>query len=281
MRYRQVQVISGKGPRTDQFAEALRGITLDGAGNIYAAGDQNIKVFDPRGKLLRQWETALPAYCVVLKGEHEVWVGGPGQIERFDCEGGRLGQWRDADRLAVVTSICFWQDYVLVADAQHRCLRRFDAQGKWLNDIGNDNRTKGFLIPNGQLDACVDKQGVIHAISSGKFRVERYSLEGKLLGFVGHFGMRKPENFTGCCNPTNLALTSAENYVLTEKASPRVKILDGDGALIAVVATDAFDPNCKNMDVAVDGKGKVYVVDTVKLDIHVFALETEEADDGA
>ena len=280
MPYRQVQVISGKGARADQFTEALRGITVDDAGNLYAAGDLQIKVFDREGKLLRRWDTALPPYCVALKGEDEVWVGEPGRIDKFDRAGTHLGEWSDAERLADVTSICFWQDQVIVADARHRCLRRFDANGKWLNDLGADNRTKGFVIPNGRLEACIERDGVVCAISAGKYRIERYTLEGKLLGFFGHFGMRKPEDFTGCCNPTNLALTPAGSYVVTEKAGPRVKIIDSQGALIAVVATDVFDPNCKNMDVAVDSEGRIYVVDTVKLDIHVFAPVAEEPDSG-
>jgi len=37
-----------------------------------------------------------------------------------------------------------------------------------------------------------------------------------------------------------------------------------------VIASEAFDPNCKNMSVAVDGRGAVYVADTVKLNILVF-----------
>jgi hypothetical protein len=37
-----------------------------------------------------------------------------------------------------------------------------------------------------------------------------------------------------------------------------------------VIATDLFDANCKNMDIAVDARGRVYVVDTVKAAIFVF-----------
>lgn len=56
----------------------------------------------------------------------------------------------------------------------------------------------------------------------------------------------------------------------TEKAGPRVKAYDFSGKLLAVIATDVFDANCKNMNIAVDARGRVYVIDTVKLTIHVF-----------
>ena len=37
-----------------------------------------------------------------------------------------------------------------------------------------------------------------------------------------------------------------------------------------MIASAPFDPNCKNMSVAVDGRGVVYVADTVQLAIFVF-----------
>jgi len=63
---------------------------------------------------------------------------------------------------------------------------------------------------------------------------------------------------------------------VTEKAGPRAKVLDFEGNLISVIAADAFDPNCKNMDVAVDSGGRVYVVDTIRLQVHVFAPTQSE-----
>ena len=64
---------------------------------------------------------------------------------------------------------------------------------------------------------------------------------------------------------------------VTEKAGPRAKVYDPDGKLISVVADDEFDPNAKNMDVAVDSKGRVYVADTAQLEVLVFAPPTSEA----
>ena len=40
-----------------------------------------------------------------------------------------------------------------------------------------------------------------------------------------------------------------------------------------MIADDVFDPRCKNMDLAVDSKGRVFVIDTVRLQIHVFTPE--------
>jgi hypothetical protein len=49
-----------------------------------------------------------------------------------------------------------------------------------------------------------------------------------------------------------------------------VKVYDAAGELLSVVADTAFDPGCRNMDVAVGAQGRVYVADTVRLEICVF-----------
>ena len=272
--YRRIRVLGGKGSRPDQFTEALRGIAVDRTGLIYAVGDREVKVFDADGKLQRQWQTNRLGYCVAIDDDGTVFVGEIGLVEKFDRSGKHLATWEDADRLRVVTAIGFWGEFVLVADVGDRCLRRFDRSGKWLNNIGKDNRTRGFLVPNGYLDFSVDANGIIHVSNPGKHRVERYTMTGELLGYFGRFGTRRPEDFPGCCNPTNLALTAQGHVVVTEKAGPRLKVYDPEGKLLALVGPEMFDANCKNMDVATDTEGRIYVVDTVRLNIQVFAPDT-------
>jgi hypothetical protein len=121
----------------------------------------------------------------------------------------------------------------------------------------------------------VDAQGVIHAANPGKHRVEQYTPAGEILGHIGRVNQLDPSGFPGCCNPTNVAVR--DHIYVTEKAGPRVKVYDFSGKLVAVVAADGFDPNSKNMSVAADARGCVYVADTVKLEIHVFAPEKEGA----
>jgi sugar lactone lactonase YvrE len=176
--------------------------------------------------------------------------------------------------LGRVTTIGFTKDAVLAGDANDRAIRRYDKSGKYLNTIGKDNPVNGFLIPNGVVSFVVDAHGVILAANPGKHRVESYQADGKLLGRIGKFSATDPAGFTGCCNPTNVAL--ADCVYTTEKGGPRVKALDAAGNLLAVIATDAFDANCKNMSIAAAGK-RVYVADTVRLAILVFGREEGQA----
>lgn len=274
VRYNRARTIAGRGESPDRFRSSLRGITFDDADRLYAAGDSEVKVFDRSGALERRWPTAGPAFTVAVSDDGRVFVGESRQIEIFDGAGRLLDAWRDAARLSRVCAIGFSAGDVLAADSHARAIRRFDREGRFLNDIGADNRTRGFVIPNGVLDFSVDAGGTIHAANPGKHRVERYTPDGRLLGHIGRFGGPDPSGFSGCCNPTNVTVARDRIYV-TEKAEPRAKVYDAAGTLLSIVAIGAgvFDPNCKNMDLAVDSRGAVSVVDTVRLAIHVFEPE--------
>jgi sugar lactone lactonase YvrE len=270
MAYTQVQTIAGRGTGPDRFVTALRSLTVDSHDRVYAGGDSEVKVFGPDGTFERRWPTSSPPHSVAIAGDGRVFVGESGQMEIFDAAGRIAGTWRDAERLGRVTAIGFAGGNVIVADAAARTIRRYDAGGRFLNDIGRNNRTEGFLIPNGVLDFSVDASGVIHAANPGKHRVERYTPSDQLLGQIGRFDGIDPSGFPGCCNPTNVTVAGRDRLYVTEKAGPRVKVYDFQGQLLAVIATSPFDVNCKNMDIAVDGRGRVYVADTVRLEICVF-----------
>ena len=262
MQYRQVRVIAGR------FRAALRGVAVDKGGHIYAAGDSEIKVFDAEGEWLERWPTTKAALSVAVAPDGSVYAGEPGQIEIFDTAGKLIDAWRDEKLLGFVTAIGFTNDSVLAGDVGGRAVRRFDRHGKLLNTIGKDNPVNGLLICNGVVSFAVDAQGVIHAANPGKHRVEQYASDGRLLGHIGRFDGVDPAGFTGCCNPTNVAV--GDCLYTTEKAGPRVKAYDFSGKLLTIVAEDAFDANCKNMSIAVDSNGRLYVVDTVKLAIFMF-----------
>ena len=268
MEYRQIRAMGGKGGAPGQFAGSLRGLAVDARGQLYAAGDAEIKVFDAAGRLQRRWSTSRPVHSVAVTGDGLVYAGEERQIEILDGAGKLVDTWRDDSLLGRVTAIGFVNDGVLAGDPADRAIRHLDRHGKLRNTIGKDNPVHGLLIPNGVVDFAVDAQGVIHAANPGKHRVERYLPTGELLGHIGRFHGTDPAGFGGCCNPTNVAV--GDRIYVTEKAGPRAKVYSFDGTLQAVIAAAPFHPNCKNMSVAADARGVVYVADTVRLAIFVF-----------
>lgn len=276
MEYRLIRRIGGKGASPGQFREALRGVAVDGE-RVYAVGDSALKLVGREGALVGQWATSRPGECVALDGDGRAWVGEWKQVEIFDARQGLVSSFRDPERLGRVTAIGFVRGDVLLADATARCIRRYDKEGRFLNDIGDRHRKGGFDIPNGVVDFAVDAGGEIHAANPGMHRVERYAPDGRLVSQFGRFDGRDPSGFGGCCNPTNVTVDAHGRVIVSEKAGPRVKVYDPEGQLVAVVADSAFDAGCRNMDVAVDTQGRIYVADTVRLEILVFAPAAAEA----
>jgi sugar lactone lactonase YvrE len=214
--------------------------------------------------------------CVAVDVDGRVWVGEDGRVEIFDSQGKLLDTWIDPDRLGLVTAIGLTADAVYLADANARWIRRYDREGQFLNNIGDQHRKGGFHIPNGVIDFALDRDGILHVANPGMHRVERYRGDGEYLGHFGRFDGRDPAGFPGCCNPTNVAVDDAGRVIVTEKAGPRTKIYDPEGKLLGVIAADLFDPAAKNMDVVVDPAGRIYVVDTERLEIRVFEPATGE-----
>jgi len=276
LEYQLAHRIGGSGSEDHQFREALRGIAVDGDDRIYAVGDSVVKVFDAEGKLLRQWPTGLPGFSVAVDGDGRVWVGQWQQVEIYDPQGKLLDTWRDTERLGLLTAIGLTDSAVFLADAHARCIHRYDRDGSFVNDIGDKHRKGGFHIPNGVVDFAIDGRGILHVANPGMHRVERFSADGELVGHFGRFDGRDPAGFSGCCNPTNVTVDGAGRVIVSEKAPPRAKVYDPEGQLLAVVADEGFDPNAKNMDVAVDSRGRIPVVDTVALEIRVFAPVKQE-----
>lgn len=268
MRYRQVCSIGGKGNAPGQFAAALRGIAVGRRDEVYAAGDSEIKVFDTAGTLRCRWPTARPALSLGIAPDGSIFAGELRQVEVFEPGGKRIRTWHDESLLVRVTGLGFLGQTVLVGDSAGRVIRRFDLAGRLLNTIGHDNPVHGFMVPNGVVSFAVDRDGTIHACNPGKHRVEHFTPEGKLLGHLGRFDGNDPVGFTGCCNPTNVAVS--DGIYVTEKAVPRAKVYEFSGALRAVINAQVFDANCKNMSIATGSGGRVYVADTVKLAIFVF-----------
>ena len=258
MKYRHVSTIA------TPFTSSLTALAVDSRQRLYAGGDSEIRTFDTD----RRWKASRRLFSVAVADDGTVYAGEEGQIEIFDGGGKLLRAWRHPKLAGRVTAIGFTGDSVLAGDTWDRAIQRFDRNGTFLNSIGKDNPVNGLLIPNGVVDFGVAPNGAIYAANPGKHRVERYAPAGELLGHIGRFDGNDPAGFTGCCNPTGVAIGRA--IYTTEKAGPRVKAYDFEGKLLAVIAAGVFDANCKNMDIAVDAQGRVYVADTVQRAILVF-----------
>jgi sugar lactone lactonase YvrE len=246
----------------------LTGIAMSARDDLFAAGGGGVIVCRQGRGRVRESElpTSGPATCVAL-GEGQVYVGQQTTIEVLDRGGKLLRSWgkegRGPGELNWVTGIAVFQSNVLVADAGNRCIHRFDTTGDFIADIGKrdaEAKLDGLVCPSPYCGIAVDKDGVIYVTNPGMTRVERYSLDGKLLGFWGEGGTQ-PQQFSGCCNPTAVALFGDGRIATAEKITPRVKVYDANGQMLAFIGPEHFTKEAAGLGLAVDSSGRLYVMD--------------------
>ncbi len=255
------------------FRTSLLGVVVTASDRIIALGDGEVRFLDSSGALMRAWRAGNDATCLAVSPDERVLVGAGDQVRVFDPDGKQLG------RVAVgamgrppgITAIRVFKGELLVADATARLIRRFDLAGKQLGIVGDKSKAGSFILPNRSLDFDVGTTGVIRATDSGRHQVTAWSLDGTPQGSFGRFGMSNPEDFVGCCNPVNLALTPDGKVVTAEKMIARVKVFEPDGRLLALIGPENFDHNCTHIHLAVDSKGRIIAADPARREIKVFS----------
>ena len=210
------------------FRKSLRGVAVDAADRVVALGDGEVRIFAADTSIVRRWRVADTAECLAAGPDGRVYVGGAGRIDIYESGGRPAGGFAfgKAGDPPAVSAIKVFKADILVADASARVIRRFDASGRQLGLIGDQSKTKTFILPNGRLDLDVDGSGVVRATDTGRHQVSSWAIDGTPIGKFGKFGMGDPADFVGCCNPVNVATTPDGKVVTAEKMVARVKVYD-------------------------------------------------------
>ena len=275
-RYTLTSVLCGDAS-PHRFRRSLADISVGPDDTLYCLGDDEIRIFDSEGNLLRSWNVKPKAACLEVGPDGQVYVGSLGRVDIYTPYGEHAGgiDIGNAQRPAAVTAIKIRENEILAADATAKIIHRYDAAGKQIGVIGDKNKTGSFMLPNGWLDFDIDSMGIIQATDTGRHRVTGWLLHGEPIGAFGKFGMQNPSDFVGCCNPVNLAVTPDDNIVTAEKMIARVKVFDPDGTLIAFIGPENFDQQCRNIHLEVDSRGRIIAADPVRRVIKIFSPAPE------
>jgi hypothetical protein len=266
-------LILGESASDSLFRSSLSGISVGASDKIYALGDGEVRIFESGGDRIANWRAPEYASCLEAGPDERVYIGSPGRVEIYDSGGKRLEFFAAGgkDKPALVTAIKIFGDQILVADAAARYIRRYNRSGIQLGEIGTQNRTRSFMLPNRSLDMDIDAEGTIRATDSGRHRVTSWLLDGSPQGYFGKFGFRNPQDFVGCCNPVNLTVLPDGKIVTAEKLIARVKVYNPEGELRALIGPEHFDPKCTHLYLATDSKYRILVADPIRREIRIFS----------
>ncbi|MBC8343367.1 MAG: hypothetical protein H8E61_05260, partial [Bacteroidetes bacterium] len=99
---------------------------------------------------------------------------------------------------------------------------------------------------------------------------EAYDFTGSLISSWERTSM-SIEGFSGCCNPTHMAILSNGSFVTSEKGLERVKIHLPSGDYDCLVAgPESFDEGTKGIDLAVDSKDRIILLDPYNGNVRIY-----------
>lgn len=260
------------------FGEA-RAIAVGTQDRIFVAGDRAVRSFDGHGVRIGEVVLEGAPRSLAVAEDGTVYVGMKDHVEVYDSDGTPKARWESLGQDACMTSIAVTEGHVFVADAGNRVILRYRRSGELVGRIGERDESRnisGFVVPSPYFDVAVGPDGLLRAANPGRFRVEAYTFEGDLEFWWGAPSVNI-KGFSGCCNPAHFAVLPDGSFLTSEKGGlRRIKVYDPSGAFESVVAgPEQLGEGIRGLDVAVDSKGRVYVLDPESRAVRVFLRKEE------
>jgi hypothetical protein len=264
--YTEIKQISTK-------MQNLYALALDSADQLYVAGDQTCVIFDQNWQRKSFFDLPGRTSALVLDQNNDIYCASMDHVLVFDHTGNQQKEWAAFNNKSILTSIDLTEEHVFLADAGNLVVLQYDKSGKLIRQIGKKDKEKeipGFIIPSPYFDVAVDPDGFLWAANTGRQSLENYTMEGDLRTQWGEPGM-DVEGFCGCCNPSHFTLLEDGSFITAEKGIARVKVYNRIGELTSVVAgPDEFDEGTVGLDLAVDSKNRIFVLDPKRGQVRIF-----------
>jgi hypothetical protein len=268
-------IIAKEAARFATGFKELRGVAVGPEDRIYAVGDKAMVILGSDGKQLKKVDLDKPPTCLAVGPDATVYIGLMDRIQVLDGEGSKKATWPKSGPSDWITSIAATDKDVFVADFGNKVVVRYDKDGKILGRLGEAGPAAGtgkFEIPSPYFDVVVDGSGKPWVAHTGRNRLETFKDDGTLETTWGRQG-NDIEGFSGCCNPSHFAIRKDGSFVTAEKGLPRIKVHRPGGELVGVVAAPKdFEKGIHGLDVAVDSKDRILVVDPATSSVRVYVL---------
>jgi len=255
-----------EGAQVKPEIESLHGIAIDEFDNICLVGKDKVIIYGSDLVQKSSFNTGKEIRCIAVESD-KIYLGVQDHLEVYDSNGKLQKTWSPVNEKSVITSIAISEKFVYVADAGNRIVYQYNRKGNLIKELGKKNVEQGipgFIIPSPYFDLLIGREGELWVVNPGRHSLESYNENGDLISSWTKTSM-DVDGFCGCCNPSNIAMLSDGSFVTSEKAIERVKIHlpNGDFKSI-VVSPESFIEGTKGIDLAVDSKDRIYVLDPEK-----------------
>jgi hypothetical protein len=269
-------IIAKEEGRLTTGLKELRGVAAGPEDRVYVVGDKALLILDSAGKQLSKTDLDKPAQNVAVGADGSAYVSLMDHIEVFDAKGVRKAVWTSPGPKTWITSIAVTASEVYAADFGNKIVYRYDPSGKVVGHLGGMSPQPGvgtYEVPSPYFDVVVDQSGRPWVAHVGKQRIENYNADGSLDSTWGKQG-NTIQGFSGCCNPSHIAVRKDGSFVTSEKGLVRVKIHGSSGDLVGVVApAKDFEKGVHGLDLAVDSRDRILVADPGTSTVRVYVVK--------
>ena len=254
---------------------AARALCLSPRGPLVGA-DASLWRLTPEGRFAKVADFPEEVTAVAVGPDGRVWAAGPSTVYRV-TEGAAEAVFRPGNaRRSDLVSLAAGHDRVWAGDAGNRRVWILDGSGALVGSFGPKTKDyPGLVVPSPHLDVAALTDGRFANVNPGRHLIELREPDGRLLRAIGEGGSAV-EQFSGCCNPTDIAVLRGNGIATMEKGLPRIKIYDLEGRMLRLVAgTDAFHPSTLGGDLAAAEDGRIWFLDRQRGELRRFAPREE------
>lgn len=273
-------IIAKEDARLKTGFKELRGIAVGPDDRVYAVGDKAFVVLGADGAVAAKVDLDKTPSCIAIGPDSTVYVGVWDHVEVFDSKGARTVVWAKPGPTAWLTSLAVGENGVFAADFGDKTVIHFDKSGKIVKRLGEPGKVEGtgkYEVPSPYFDVVVDGKGAPWVAHTGRRLIETYNEDGSLSSSWGKSGPQI-EKFSGCCNPSHIAMRKDGSFVTSEKGLVRVKVHAANGDLVGVVAAAKdFEKGIHGLDLAVDSKDRILVADPGTATVRIYSLKRGES----
>ncbi|MCF8357433.1 MAG: hypothetical protein K9H26_01655 [Prolixibacteraceae bacterium] len=240
---------------------------------IYLAADSSVKILTVQGQLQSQFSIEDNPRCIGVNNERLI-VGYKDHFTVYTHSGDELFSTGKLTDSTLITSVAFWEENIVVADAGKRRVYIYtqDQKVAEIEGVSGSNNLLGFIVPSPYFDLAVNTENELWCTNPGMHALQQYNLRGDLLENWDK-ASNDIDGFTGCCNPAQFSFLPDGRFVTSEKGMPRIKIYTPSGKLESVVAAPSkFEGNQHAAEVATIGE-TIVALDFDRKMIRIFEHE--------
>lgn len=254
--------------------EKVKAIAIDDKDRVYVAGSGSLVIFDRQGEKVQEFAVSQEVNCLTVDPSGTIYLGVSDHIEVVDFSGNNLAVWDPPGGRTMFTSLAVNEEALFVADAGNKVVQKYNLEGQKVLEIGRRSKAKGdpgFIIPSPYFDLLLGREGELWVVNPGMHALQAYNDAGEKVSSWKRTSMQL-DGFSGCCNPSHIAMLSNGSFVTSEKGIERVKIHLPSGDFECVVASpETFEAGTVGLDLAVDSADRIYVLDTKSRTVRIYS----------